>query len=95
MCDQEELQPAVDVRRQLGIQPSELFLLLPAGLRPVKDVLYAVEAIDAWHSCDSRVVLRIVGPALDANYTKDVHAALSGKAHMAYSGSLPRNVLHP
>ena len=43
----------------------DILLLLPAGLRPIKDVLFLVCAVEEWHCEDPRVKLVILGPQLD------------------------------
>ena len=97
------------VLRELGIVPQanakceRLLLLLPAGLRPVKDVLFGLDAFLGWHAADPRVRLRIVGPSLDADYAAVVAAALAhanGGAGggdddlVSYVGAMPRDRLH-
>jgi glycosyltransferase involved in cell wall biosynthesis len=82
---------------QLDVCAGELLLLLPAGLRPVKDVLFAVDAIAEWHGEGSGSVLRVVGPQLDIDYTRAVEQALGklqpGRA-AAWCGVLPQRELH-
>lgn len=60
-----------------------IVLLLPAGLRPVKAVLWAAAGVAKWAAEDAkagrprRVLLRIVGPKLDDEYARQVSASLS------------------
>lgn len=61
-----------EVRRRLGVGAEDVLLLLPAGLRPVKDVLFGVSEIAAWHARSPQVCVRIVGPELDADYAEQV-----------------------
>jgi len=64
--------PPLPLHEACGVPTSMPVFLLPAGLRPVKDVLWAVDAIDAVGagSADScpPFVLAIVGPYLDDKY---------------------------
>ena len=64
--------PPLPLHEACGVPTSMPVFLLPAGLRPVKDVLWAVDAIDAVGagSADSSppFVLAIVGPSLDDKY---------------------------
>jgi glycosyltransferase involved in cell wall biosynthesis len=93
--DNRMLMPSPEIRHRLGVQSGDLLLLLPAGLRPVKDVLYAVRAVCAWHDRDPRVKLRIVGPILDQQYAQSVEDALCSCASIVkYCGVLPRDELH-
>jgi hypothetical protein len=50
-------------------------LLLPCALRSVKDPLFAVEAVQQWHSEDASVVMVIIGPILDEALGREVEAA--------------------
>ena len=82
----------------LDLAPTEHLLLLPAGVRPVKDVLWAALALAQWHRAEPRVCLRIVGPVLDESYAVAVTKALTslGASSRAvrYCGALPRAQLH-
>ena len=64
--------PPLPLHEACGVPTSMPVFLLPAGLRPVKDVLWAVDAIDAVGagSADASppFVLAIVGPSLDDKY---------------------------
>ena len=51
-------------------------LLLPAGIRPVKDVCLVAAAVSAWHRSFPAVRLVIVGPVLDEAYCNDVRHSL-------------------
>ncbi|XP_047478753.1 glycosyltransferase 1 domain-containing protein 1-like isoform X2 [Penaeus chinensis] len=53
-------------------------IVLIAGLRPVKDVLYVAEAWSNWNAeREGRGRLLIMGPALDAHYARQVHSEAS------------------
>ncbi len=64
--------PPLPLHEACGVPTSMPVFLLPAGLRPVKDVLWAIDAIDAIDagSADASppFVLAIVGPSLDDKY---------------------------
>ena len=51
-------------------------IVLPAGLRPVKDVLFAAAAISDWHVRDPSVRLVIFGDAVDQDYAATVKTAV-------------------
>ncbi len=55
-----------------------LSVLLPAGLREVKDPLLAVEMARTLHRRGLPVALRIAGPVLSESYAARVHAAAAG-----------------
>jgi len=49
-------------------------VLLPAGLRPVKDVLLAIDLLERLRARGLPLSLRILGPAMDADYAARVRA---------------------
>jgi len=85
------------VLARLDVRAGEQLLLLPAGLRPVKDVLYAAAAVAAWRLRGGAAVLRIVGPPLDSAYAATVEEALATlrpARAAAWCGVLPQRELH-
>ena len=64
--------PPLPLHEACGVPTSMPVFLLPAGLRPVKDMLWAVDAIDAVGAGSANAsppfVLAIVGPSLDDKY---------------------------
>lgn len=64
--------PPLPLHEACGVPTSTPVFLLPAGLRPVKDVLWAVDAVDAVGAGSANAsppfVLAIVGPSLDDKY---------------------------
>eukprot|EP00967_Tisochrysis_lutea_P102477 scaffold154321_cov33-Tisochrysis_lutea.AAC.4 len=86
-----------NVLDELDVRHGERLLLLPAGLRPVKDVLFAAQAVAEWRKDGGAVVLRIVGPELDAEYSADVQKAirtLDPPRAVAWCGALSQRKLH-
>lgn len=64
--------------------PSDMLkVLLPAGLRPVKDPLLAIEMADVLIERGVPMTLRILGPALDDAYAQQVHDAADERAHVS------------
>ena len=66
-----------DTNKRKGI-----LLLLPAGLRPVKDVLWAAKVLHNWSVDEERlgrhrILFRIVGPKLDEEYADKVIMTLN------------------
>ena len=60
--------------------------LLPAGLRPVKNVLFPLEALAALHAVHPRVRLLLAGPVLDADYAAHVMEAFERYPFARYLG---------
>lgn len=66
------------LRKIIGLRDNDILLLLPAGLRPVKDPLMLVREIARWHAEDPRVHLVIIGADRDAAYAQKCrHIAVS------------------
>ena len=86
--------PEEELHSVLELDPGERLFLLPAGLRPVKDVLFTAKAMAAWHEHRPGVCLRIVGPELDSDYAREVRLALEHCEGVRYCGALPREQLH-
>lgn len=49
-----------------------IIFLLPAGLRPVKDVCFCIPAFSEWHLTSPAVFLIIIGPEMDHDYSIQV-----------------------
>ena len=60
--------------------------LLPAGLRPVKNVLFPLEPLAALHELYPQVRLLMAGPVLDADYAAQVMDALERYPFARYLG---------
>ena len=65
-----------------------IVFLLPAGLRPVKNVLSCLEPLAGLHAHDPRVRLVIAGPAIDDEYASCVLAALPAFPFASYIGTV-------
>jgi glycosyltransferase involved in cell wall biosynthesis len=64
----------VRVPEALPLRPPAGRVLLPAGLRPVKDVLLAIDLLERLRERRLPLTLRILGPAMDAAYAAKVRA---------------------
>jgi glycosyltransferase involved in cell wall biosynthesis len=67
----------VRVPDALPLRDFEGRVLLPAGLRPVKDVLLAVDLLERLRARGLPLTLRILGPAMDEAYARKVRARAS------------------
>eukprot|EP00037_Helgoeca_nana_P024150 m.255353 g.255353 ORF g.255353 m.255353 type:complete len:374 (-) comp26551_c0_seq1:2307-3428(-) len=76
-----------------GVSLPENVFILPAGLRPVKDVLFLAAVFDQWHHEDPSVALLILGDEFDAVYASRVRAAISGSSAVRWSPALPQPAL--
>ncbi|MFJ6610153.1 glycosyltransferase [Streptomyces sp. NPDC091289] len=91
-----ETRPERDfsMRRWLGLPPESELLLLPSGLRPVKDPLMLVDCVRRWHEADPRIHLIIAGLSYDAEFEGIVRRRCSAGPGVRYVGPLPRGLLH-
>ncbi|WP_434739760.1 glycosyltransferase [Micromonospora sp. SH-82] len=81
------------LRHLLGLSSQDRILLLPSGLRPVKDPLLLVDAVQRWHREDARVHLVIVGHSYDPSFERVVRRRCAVALGVHYVGALsPRQV---
>lgn len=84
------LEPSArDFRRELGISNDEVVFLLPAGIRPVKNNLFAFSPLASLRSSDLSVRLLLAGPVLDAEYGTRMFAAIKAYEFARYLGEVP------
>ncbi|UOX85903.1 alpha/beta fold hydrolase [Amycolatopsis sp. FBCC-B4732] len=82
------------LRRALGVGADAKLLLLPAGLRPVKDPLFAIDCVKRLHEEDERVRLVIAGVSYDEDYEAMVRRRCGDSPAVRYVGALDRDDLH-
>ncbi|XP_077996003.1 glycosyltransferase 1 domain-containing protein 1-like [Glandiceps talaboti] len=82
------------LHQQCNIDSGNCIFLLVAGIRPVKDPLYVVEAFSEWHIRKSCVHLVIVGPELDPEYTKKVKSTIKNLPGVHLIHALPQPDVH-
>lgn len=89
-----DLDPYAPIRHlfETDVEKLRLFVL-PAGLRPVKDVLFLVDAFAKWHAAEPDVRMIIVGPVLDSDYAQSVEAHVALLAGVHVLRCLPREQL--
>lgn len=68
-------------------------ILLPAGLRPVKDVLQVVPALDGLTHIYPNLEFTILGAKLDENVAKNVQKEAKQRDWMKYAGVVPYEVM--
>lgn len=71
------------LRRRLHLRPAQRLVLMPAGIRPVKGVRFAIDAGARALRQHPQDVLVIVGPVLDADYAQGCDAAIAAHADVA------------
>lgn len=77
-----------DLRARIGAGPEAFLFFLPAGIRPVKNVLYAVKPLEALRARHPALRLVIAGPTLDATEGDRLRAAAAPRPWLHYLGPL-------
>jgi pimeloyl-ACP methyl ester carboxylesterase len=85
---------AYSLRSALGVDRDAKLLLLPSGLRPVKDPLFAIDRVKELHEEDPRVRLVIAGVSYDEDYEAMVRRRCGAGQAVRYIGALDRDDLH-
>jgi glycosyltransferase involved in cell wall biosynthesis len=84
----------VDVPSTVPDAAGETFtFLLPAGIRPVKNVLFPLQPLAALHALYPQIRLLLVGPVLDRAYAAEVMEALEPHAFTRYLGSVGHDAM--
>lgn len=80
----------VEIPPDSALKPpdGEFIFLLPAGLRPVKDVLFPLELLSKLSKKEPSVRFVITGPALDREYAAKVTNQIRDYPFASYSGAL-------
>ncbi|WP_158555901.1 glycosyltransferase [Peribacillus glennii] len=68
-------------------------ILLPAGLRPVKDVLHVLPALDRLKEDYTDMDFTILGANLDGNVHAEIQKAAMSRNWMKYAGVVPYEVM--
>jgi len=72
----------------------EFIFLLPAGLRPVKDVLFPLEPLVRLSKRKPSIRLIITGPVLDEDYASLVTRRLKDYSFASYSGAVDHQTMN-
>ena len=70
-------------------------ILVPAGIRSIKDPLRAVQALTHLASERPELFLAFAGPVLEPAYGKELQEALEGRPWACHLGAIPRQELLP
>jgi len=76
-------------RASFGIPEESFVFLLPAGLRPVKDPLFALGPLERLREEGHHLLFVIAGPPLDAQVAAAVRQAVGGRAWVRWLGAVP------
>lgn len=76
-----------------GSKGDECIFLLPAGIRPVKDILFPLTHLAPVHDAHPEVKLLLVGPVIDAGYAARVMEALEPLSFAIYLGPVSHEAM--
>lgn len=80
--------PAV-TRTELGLSPANAVFILPSGLRPVKNLDLAVDALKSIYPACPQLRLLILGTPIDEKYADHIKNRLQDLEWASYLGELP------
>ena len=83
-CEEEHF----DLRARLGVGPEAFLFFLPAGVRRVKNVLYALKPLEALRRRHPQIHLVIAGPILEEAEGERLRAALAARPWLHHVGPL-------
>jgi glycosyltransferase involved in cell wall biosynthesis len=85
----------VSVAQPLPTQPppDRVVFFLPAGIRPVKDVLFPLEPLAALYPRFPGLRFALAGPVLDPDYGARVLATLQGYPFASWLGEVPHEAM--
>ncbi len=83
-CEEEQF----DLRARIGAGPEAFLFFLPAGIRPVKNVLYAVRPLEHLRARHPALRLVIAGPILEAGEGERLRAAAASRPWVHHLGPL-------
>jgi glycosyltransferase involved in cell wall biosynthesis len=82
------------LKEQLALPGDAKLILLPAGLRPLKDVLYVAAEVESLHAADDRIHMAIVGIPRDPEYALDVIEYCDNSTAVHWVCALAQHQLH-
>ncbi|HEX3012245.1 MAG TPA: glycosyltransferase [Syntrophomonadaceae bacterium] len=85
-----ELTPGYPLSRSdLGLSPDNVVFIIPSGLRPIKDLDLAIDALESIYPECPQLRLLIVGAPIDAKYTAHIKYRISTLNWATYLGEVP------
>lgn len=76
-------------RRQLGIAEDEFVFLLPSGLRPVKNIAMALNALQRLRKQFPRVRFMIIGAVIDEQYSREIIQRIGKLEWVSHYSEIP------
>jgi len=81
------------LRLKHNLPPERALFLCPAGLRPVKGLIEALELFDRADPSTLRLLVAFCGPILDETYARRFFDALAGREWARYLGVIPTGAM--
>lgn len=81
--------PGSDLRRKLGLKPDDFVFAIPAGIRKVKNVSFALEPLADLYPSHRRIRFLAVGPALENDEFRRLDQSLARLPWAQYLGGIP------
>ncbi len=78
----------VKTRQELGYLSDEFIFMLPSGLRPVKNIELAIDALSLLHQKYSVIRLLIIGAVIDEQYSTSIINRIRNLSWVTYLGEI-------
>ena len=79
---------------QLGLQKEDFVFLLPSGLRPVKHIELAIDALEELQAAYPKLQLVIIGARLNHDYSQSIMERISLLPWVKYLGEIPHEKVY-
>lgn len=79
---------------QLGLQTDDFVFLLPSGLRPVKNIELAINALDKLQAAHPQLKLLIMGARLNHDYSQSIMERINLLPWVRYLGEIPHEKVY-
>ncbi len=79
----------IKTRRELGLSPDDIVFLLPSGLRSVKNIELAINALSTVQQNHPELHLLIIGVSIEEPYSHKITDRIKGLSWITYLGEIP------
>jgi len=81
-------------RNELGLNENDFVFLLPSGLRPVKNLEFAIDALEKLHPEFPNLRLLILGAVIDQKYSEFIQKRIQSLPWTVYPGEFPHDQMY-
>ena len=81
-------------RSQLGLKDNDFVFILPSGLRPVKNLEFAIDALEKLQPEFSDLRLLILGAVIDREYSDSIQKRIQSLPWVIYPGEFPHDQMY-